>query len=335
MKNRWRKGKAAVGLDPDFAIGYTIVAYSDMYLNRLDQAESILRAASERKLEIPEYFVQRYDIAFLKDDSAGMKREATLAQAISGAEDWISNHQAFVFAYSGRLQESRRISRQATDLALRAGQRERAALYQAGAAVREALFGNFGAASRTATAGLELSKARDVEYGAAFALAFSGNSPRSQALINDLERRFPEDTSVQFSYVPTVRALIALKDNKPSNAIDLLQSAIPNELGAPESSFFGFFGALYPVFVRGQAYLAEHQGAQAAAEFQNILDHRGIVVSDPVGALARLQLGRAFAISGDKTKAKNAYQDFLTLWRDADPDIPILKQAKAEYAKLQ
>jgi eukaryotic-like serine/threonine-protein kinase len=159
MKNRWRKGKAAVGLDPDFAIGYTIVAYSDMYLNRLDQAESILRAASERKLEIPEYFVQRYDIAFLKDDSAGMKREATLAQAISGAEDWISNHQAFVFAYSGRLQESRRISRQATDLALRAGQRERAALYQAGAAVREALFGNFGAASRTATAGLELSKA--------------------------------------------------------------------------------------------------------------------------------------------------------------------------------
>jgi eukaryotic-like serine/threonine-protein kinase len=326
MKNRWRKGKAAVGLDPDFAIGYTIVAYSDMYLNRLDQAESILRAASERKLEIPEYFVQRYDIAFLKDDSAGMKREATLAQAISGAEDWISNHQAFVFAYSGRLQESRRISRQATDLALRAGQRERAALYQAGAAVREALFVRRGKPDSYGGA-RTFEGARDVEYGAAFALAFSGNSPRSQALINDLERRFPEDTSVQFSYVPTVRALIALKDNKPSNAIDLLQSAIPNELGAPESSFFGFFGALYPVFV--------NQGAQAAAEFQNILDHRGIVVSDPVGALARLQLGRAFAISGDKTKAKNAYQDFLTLWRDADPDIPILKQAKAEYAKLQ
>jgi hypothetical protein len=117
----------------------------------------------------------------------------------------------------------------------------------------------------------------------------------------------------------------------PSKAIELLQIAVPYELGTPRSAIHGFFGALYPVYIRGLAYLAAHQGAEAAAEFQKIVDHRGIVTSDPVGALARLQLGRAFALSGDKTKAKTAYQDFLTLWKDAGPDIPILKQAKTEY----
>jgi tetratricopeptide (TPR) repeat protein len=132
-----------------------------------------------------------------------------------------------------------------------------------------------------------------------------------------------------------LRALLALNHSEPSKAIELLQIAVPYDLGAPRSGFHGFFGTLYPVYVRGEAYLAAHQGAEAAAEFQKILDHRGIVVSDPVGALAHLQLGRAFALSGDKTKAKTAYQDFLALWKDADPDIPILKQAKAEYAKLQ
>ena len=184
-------------------------------------------------------------------------------------------------------------------------------------------------------AALELSKGRDVEYGAAFALALSGDSSRSQTLTNDLEKRFPEDTAVRFSYLPVLRALLGLNHGEHSKAIELLQIAVPYELGAPPSSFFGFFGALYPVYVRGQAYLAAHQGAEAATEFQKILDHRGIVVSDPIGALAHLQLGRAFALSGNKTKAKTAYQDFLNLWKDADPDIPILKEAKAEYAKLQ
>ena len=227
------------------------------------------------------------------------------------------------------------MSRRAADLAQQAAQRERAALYETGAALWEAFFGNASAARQSATAALELSKDRDVEYGAAFALALSGDSSRSQTLANDLERRFPEDTSVRFSYLPALRALLALNHGEPSKAIELLQIAAPYELGAPRSSFHGFFGALYPVYVRGEAYLAAHQGAEAAAEFQKILDHRGIVVSDPIGALAHLQLGRAFALSGDKTKAKTAYQDFLTLWKDADPDIPILKQAKAEYAKLQ
>jgi hypothetical protein len=158
---------------------------------------------------------------------------------------------------------------------------------------------------------------------------------RAQTLANDLEKCFPEDTSVRFSYVPVLRAQLALNHGSPSNAVELLQSAVAHELSHTRSSIHGYFGALYPVYVRGLSYLAAHRGAEAAVEFQKILDHRGIVVADPIGALARLQLGRAFALSGDKTKAKTAYQDFLTLWKDADPDIPILKQAQAEYAKLQ
>ena len=181
---------------------------------------------------------------------------------------------------------------------------------------------------------LQLSKDREVEYGAGFALALLGDSAQAQALANDLERRFPEDTSVRFTYTPTLRALLALNRGAPAKAIEQLQIATPYELAAPRSAIHGNFGALYPIYVRGEAYLAEKQGAQAAAEFQKILTHRGIVGSDPIGAVARLQLGRAYALSGDNTKAKTAYQDFLTLWKDADSDIPILKQAKAEYAKL-
>ena len=159
----------------------------------------------------------------------------------------------------------------------------------------------------------ELSTSREVEYGAAFALALSGDSARAQELASDLEKRYPEDTSVIFSYLPALRAVHALNHRQPAKAIELLQIAIPYDLGAPRSSFHGFFGTLYPVYVRGEAYLALHQGAQAAAEFRKTIDHRGIVVSDPIGALAHLQFGRALALSGDRTKAQSAYQDFLTL----------------------
>src|SRR5437762_2421346 len=165
---------------------------------------------------------------------------------------------------------------------------------------------------------LKLFKGRDVQYGAAFALALAGDSSRAQTLADDLEKRFTEDTAVKFSYLPALRARLALNRGETSAAIELLQVAAPYELGAPPSAFFGFFGVLYPVYVRGEAYLAAHKGVEAATEFQKILDHRGIVISDPIGALAHLQLGRALAISGDKTKAKTAYQDFLTLWKDAD-----------------
>jgi DNA-binding winged helix-turn-helix (wHTH) protein/tetratricopeptide (TPR) repeat protein len=329
------EAKKAIQLDPDFAIGYDILGYSYTYLNRLDEAENALQRAAERKLETPDFFVLRYFIAFLKSDAAGMERAVALAQGKPKVEDWISNHEAFVLAYSGHLQEARRMSRRAVDLAEQEGQRERASLYETGEALREAFFGNAMLARRTAREALMLSKARDVEYGTAIAMALSGDSSGSQTLTNDLERRFPEDTSVHFSYLPTLRALFALKHGEPSKAIELLQTTVPHELGAPGSSFFGFFGALYPIYVRGEAYLALRQGPEAATEFQKILDHRGIVVSDPIGAIAQLGLGRAYVVQGDMEKARAAYKDFLKLWKDADPDVPILKQAKAEYAKLQ
>jgi len=257
-----------------------------------------------------------------------------LAQGKSGAEDWISDREAFVLSNSGHLHDARSMSRRAVDVAQEEGHQERSALFEIRAALREAFFGNAPAAKRRAIAALEIAKNREVQYGAAFSLALSGDSSEAQTLANDLERNFPEDTSVRFNYVPSVRALLALNHGEPFHAIEVLQTAVPNELGQPRSAINGFFGALYPVYVRGQAYMAARQGAEAVTEFQKILDHRGAVVCDPIATLAYLQLGRAYALSGDQTKAKIAYQNFLTLWKDADPDIPVLQQAKAEFAKL-
>ena len=201
-------------------------------------------------------------------------------------------------------------------------------------AVREAFFGNASEAGRSASAALAFSNARDVEYGAAFAAAISGDLTRSQALANDLESRFPEDTYVNFTYMPVLRSLALLHQGNSSSAIDLLQLSTPYERGVP-GSWFGFFGNLYPAYLRGIAYLAARQRADAVVEFQKILHDPALVWSDPVGAVARLQLARALLLSGNAREAKATYHDFLVLWKDADPDIPILKQAKAEYARLQ
>ena len=332
------EAKLALGIDPDFSIGYTNLAVSYMALERIADAETTLERASERKLEIPDFFVLRYAIAFLKGDKAGLDHVAAEAQEKPGVDDWMANSAAYVSAYSGHLQDARKMSRRAADLARKAGRRDTEALYEADAAVREALFGNTSIARQKAGNALELSKSRDVEYEAAFAYALSGDSSPSQALTEDLAGRFPEDTRVQFTYTPTLRALLALNHGQPSKAVELLQTASPYELGIPTeggSEFLLGAGNLYPAYVRGLAYQAAHQGAEAIEEFQKILHHRGVVICDPVGALAQLQLGRAYGLLGDKATAKSAYQDFLTLWKDADPGIPILEQAKSEYGKLQ
>jgi hypothetical protein len=163
----------------------------------------------------------------------------------------------------------------------------------------------------------------------------SGDSPQAQALAGEMEKGFPEDSTVRFSYAPTIRAVLAINQAEPQRAVDLLQVAAPHELGIPLSAVSGLFGALYPVYVRGQAYLGANKATEAVSEFRKILDHPGIVVSDPIAALSHLQLGRAYALTGDRGKARSAYQDFFTLWKDADQDIPVLKQAESEYAKLQ
>jgi eukaryotic-like serine/threonine-protein kinase len=202
-------------------------------------------------------------------------------------------------------------------------------------ALWEGFFGNASEAKQRARAALEQSHGRETEYGAALALALSGDSFHAGALANDLEKQFPEDTSVRFRYLPTVRAVLELNRAEPTKAIEFLQIAVPYDLVSPRSTLQVFFGALYPIYARGLAYIAAGDGAQAVDEFRKILDHRGVVMSDPIGALARLQLARAYAAAGDKSKAKSSYDDFRNLWKDADSDIPILKQARAECAKLR
>ena len=207
----------------------------------------------------------------------------------------------------------------------RAGVNGDAAFYTARAALREGLFGNAEEARQQATSALGLSTRQFVQCPAAWALALAGNSGRAQALADDLGKRYPENTVFHFVCLPTLQAQLALNRNDASKAIEALQAAAPTELGIAD---------LFPPFLRGKAYLATHEGNEAVTEFQKILNHRGIVLNSPIGALARLQIGRALAMQGDTAKAKAAYRDFLTLWKDADSDIPILIAAKSEYARL-
>jgi tetratricopeptide (TPR) repeat protein len=255
--------------------------------------------------------------------------------ALARGKHWMAHSEALVLARSGHLQLARQSSSRAVDMARREGERETAATYQAAQSVWEAFYGNSAEARRSANAALAGSHGRDVEYAAAFALAMSGDSSPSQVLADDLEKRFPEDTMVRFTYVPVLRATSTLNRGRPADSIERLQVALPYELAANGLDFNLYLGGLHSAYLRGEAFAATRRYAEAAAEFQKIFDHRGIVGADPIGALAHLQLGRTLALSGNKTKAKAAYEEFLALWKDADSDIPILKQAKAEYARLK
>ncbi len=329
------EAEKAIAIDPDFRPPYVNLAFSYVYLDRPQDAEATIRRASERKVEVPTLWLVRYYIEFLNGDQSGMDQQVTRSRGVTAEEDHIAFSQALVAARSGQLELAGRMSRHAMDVSQQVGQRERAALYQAGTAVWEAFFGNAPAAKRSAGAALAASDARDVEYGAAFALALAGDLARSQELAGDLQERFPEDTSVRFHYLPALHGLLALQHGKPAGAIQILQPAVPVELATPAISFFSFFGALYSAYVRGEAFLAAGRGADAAAEFQKIIDHRGLVLADPMGAMARLGLGKALVLSGNREKAKAVYQDLLILWKNADPGITTVRQAKAEYAKLQ
>jgi eukaryotic-like serine/threonine-protein kinase len=325
-----------IAADPGTIFGYSNLASSYFFLGRFEEAESVLQRASERGLKDRPLLLIGYNIAVLKSDTDQMDRIVALAKGIRGAEHPVANVEALALARSGRLTLARQSSSRAIDLARQAGEREVAVSYQAARAVWEAVCGNAAEGRRNATAALAVSNARDVQYAAGLALALSGDTSRSQPLADDLEKRFPEDTFARFTYVPVLRALSALERGQPTDSVELLQIALHYELAVNGLNFGrSYLGGLHSGYVRGEALLAAHRYGEAAAEFQKILDHRGIVGVDPIGALAHLQLGRVFVLSGDTTKAKAAYQAFLALWKDADPDVPILKQAKAEYAKLQ
>jgi eukaryotic-like serine/threonine-protein kinase len=320
-------------LSPYNRFFYRNVVFTYLLLSRVEDAAASAKEAHTKGLD-SNLAPILYGIAFYRDDTAEMVRQVASAADKPGEEDLLLALQADTAAYFGHLGKAQEFSRRAADSARQVGENETAAGYYAVFALREALFGDAATARRQAAIAKERSTGRDMDYGVALALAYAGEVDQAQALADELGKRFPEDTVVQVNYVPTLRAKLALLRSSPQQALDILRRAAPYELGLPAIGLYNWPN-LYPVYVRGEAYLAAHQGSEAAAEFQKILDHRGIVLNEPIGALAHLQLGRAYTAQGDTAKAHASYQDFLTLWKDADPDIPIFIAAKGEYAKLK
>jgi len=330
----WEKAleehRAALELEPNSA-NYLNVGNDYTALNRLDEAEAVYKQAEERKLENEILLDNRYLLAFLKGDTAQMARLVSAAISKPGTEDLLLATQADTEGWYGKLKNAHELTVRAMDSARQNDAKESAAAYQAAAALREVESGNREQARAEANAALKLAPNRDVRAMAALALARAGDTAGAEKQAAELDKGFPLDTLVRRYWLPTIRAGVALERKDPNRAIDLLKVASAIELSSPTNTAI----FLCPVYVRGEAWLMLHDGSRAAAEFQKFIDHRGLVANFPWGALARLGLARAYALQGDTAKARAAYRDFLTLWKDADPDIPILKEAQAEYSKLQ
>jgi DNA-binding winged helix-turn-helix (wHTH) protein/tetratricopeptide (TPR) repeat protein len=321
----------ALKLDPETGNRYAPLVSGYLQLNRLDEAKATGREAQRHNIDYPEVHLNLYWVNFLQHDAAGMEREAAGMMGRPGHEDQMLNYEADTALYGGQLAKARELTQRAVEAARKVDEKEAPALYLANAAVREALLGNSALAKQQAQAAVAISNSRDAEALSAIALGLADNSMQATRLADDLGRRFPQDTIVQFNYLPSIHAVILLRSKNYLKATEVLQKAAPYELGGNIQTL-NF--VLYPVYLRGEAYLAAKQGAAAAAEFQKIIDHPGAVRSEPIGALARLELGRALVIAGDPAKAKTAYQEFFTLWENADPDIPLLRQARTEYTML-
>jgi len=319
-------------LEPNSVVGYQNLGTIFLALNRPDDTKAIIDQALSRNLDSGNLRVTMYDLAFLRGDAAQMVQQLAWGAGKPGVEDLLLSAQSDTEAYYGRLTKARDYSRRAVDSAVRADSKETAALWQVNAAVREAEFGNVAAAKQDVGAALALAPGRDVKVLSALALARVGDVARAKAMVEQLENSDPLNTVLKLYWLPTLKAAIELHGGNSAQALLSVEAAAPYELGGPPPIQEG---TLYPAYLRGEAYLAAHNSGAAATEFQKFIDHRGIVINFPLGALAHLGLARAYALSGDTAKAKTAYQDFLTLWKEADPDIPILKEAKAEYAKLQ
>jgi eukaryotic-like serine/threonine-protein kinase len=337
-----KEHRESLRLAPFSAYFCRMVVFTLLMLNRVEEASAAAKEAQTKGLD-SDLALALYGIAFYRDDTAEMARLVARAAGKPADEELLFALEADTAAYVGRLEKAREFSRRSADSAEPGGDIETGGApgIYAVSALREALFGDAAKARQQITLARGHSTRRDKadllvgqnDYALALAFAYAGDVSQALALVDDLNKRFPEATTMQFNFLPTLRAKLALVHSNPQEALEILRVAAPYELGLPAIGFYNWPN-LYPVYVRGEAYLAAHQGPEAAAEFQKILDHRGIVLNEPIGALAHLQLGRAYAMSGDTAKARFAYQDFLTLWKDADPDIPILKEAKAEYSKL-
>jgi serine/threonine protein kinase/tetratricopeptide (TPR) repeat protein len=323
-----RHAREALNLNSDGA-AYEVLTDAYLSLNRLDEARATAQEARDRSLDSPTMHMSMYQVNFVQHDMGAADREIAGLIGKPFFDGVARVFQADTARYNGQFAKARELSQRAVD-SLRVDEKETAAAAQAEGALQEALAGNMSFAKQGAKAALQLSNGRDVSWISALALALAGDSGQVARLTSDLAKHFREDTIMQTQYLPMIRAATALSAGNSESAIQALAPSAPYELGENRASM-----SLGAIYFRGQAYVAAKQGASAAGEFQKILDHPGVVLNEPIGALVHLGLGRAYALAGDKVKAAAAYQDFLALWKDADPDIPILKEAKAEYAKLQ
>jgi tetratricopeptide (TPR) repeat protein len=324
----------AIRLSPTAGSAYANLMEGYTALNRLDEAKAVYRQALDRRLEGQFLHDDMYAIAFLEDDPDEMGRQVAAVKGKPGVEDILFSAESDTEAFHGRLQKARQLTDQAVTSAQHADEKEAAALWRLNSALREVEFGNLRRARQEVNGGLAIASTRDVQTLAAVIFACAGDQAHARSMAGALQKQFPLNTTLNHYWLPVAHAYIELRSRHPTRALTFLQEATPYDLAFPLPQY-SEGGQLYPPYVRGQAYLALHHGKEAAAEFQKFIDHRTIVANSPLAALARLGLARAYAVQGDAVKARGAYQDFLALWKDADPDIPILKEANAEYAKLQ
>jgi serine/threonine protein kinase/tetratricopeptide (TPR) repeat protein len=324
-----------IRLAPDNGPGYANLIGYYISLNRLDEAKGVYQEALRRNLD--ENVIMRanaYWLAFLEGDSAEMDRQTAWAAGKVGSEDFLNAVASDTEAYHGRLVKARELSRRAVDFDVRNDQKETAAVWQVASALREALFGNREQARQQAAAALELASTHDTQIIAALVSARNGNTVGAEKLADEVGKRYPADTLVNSYWLPAIRAWLELERKDPAKAVELLKPALQYEF-ASSSTSFSVGAPLIPVYTRGEAYLQMRDGPSAATEFQKLIERRYLVGNFPLGSLAHLGLARAYALRGDAAKARIAYQDFFALWKDADPEIPILKEAKVEYAKLR
>jgi serine/threonine protein kinase/tetratricopeptide (TPR) repeat protein len=320
-------------LDPDSVITLGNIANQYLDLDRFADARKAIAEAYSLKLDNDSLHIYSYVLDFIASDARGMADEGSWFEAHPDAKHEFFELEADTAAYYGHLQKAREMTKRAADAADRTDNKESSALWQNNSAFREAVFGNAAEARKDASAALAHAvSSEDAQTESALVFAMSGDSAHAQSIAQTLAKRYPLNTQIQSYWLPVIQAQLALAQKNPARAIELLQSAAPMELAPTFSSLNN--SCLYPIYIRGEAYLAQKQGTAAAAEFQKILDHRGLVWNCSTGAYAHLGLARAYALAGDTAKAKSAYNDFLTLWKDADPDIPNLREAKSESAAL-
>jgi eukaryotic-like serine/threonine-protein kinase len=323
--------REALRVDPDSSIGYANLIQGYAFTNQLNEAKAVYQEAVRRNPDNEGPHGYMYGVAFLEHDTGEMERQVKWAADHPSEPGGLLSQQSDTEAFYGRLRSAREFSQRAVQAAERNDLKETAEEFQTNAALREAEFGNAARAQEQSVSALAMTSQPDMQVALAFARA--GDPTRAEKLADEGQKKSPQDTIVVNYWLPTVRAAIAIDRGDPSRAVEFLKVAAPYELGDVSDVEFGIL--LYPAYVRGQAYLLGHQGAEAAAEFQKFLDHPTMVANNPLCTLAHLGLARAYALQGNIDKSRAAYQDFLTVWKDADQDIPILKQARAEYTKLR